>query len=115
MQFKKYLTAIFSFVVFFGPMIAYVAGERSSPIENREAAQFNELSLNWDSLPTLGKFIGDRIPLRSHAIKLTVGLTKQYSMKTQLSEGVHHLELFMEKTDFFSFMMTLIWLIKVLR
>ena len=67
---KRYLISIFSSIVLFGPWIAYVAGERGAPNENRQATNFNELSLSWNGFSTLSNFIRDRIPLRPHLIRI---------------------------------------------
>lgn len=72
-QFKVRLSrptiAFLSFLLFFGPILAYAGGRRGAPVENRPATDFSELSVSWDGFSTLSKFIGDRIPLRSRAIK----------------------------------------------
>jgi hypothetical protein len=62
-------TASIAFLLFFGPILAYASGRRGAPVENRPATDFSELSVSWDGFSTLSKFIGDRIPLRSRAIK----------------------------------------------
>jgi hypothetical protein len=62
-------TAALAFLLFFGPILAYASGQRGAPVENRPATDFSELSVSWDGFSTLSKFIGDRIPLRSRAIK----------------------------------------------
>jgi len=62
-------TACLAFLLFFGPILAYASGRRGAPVENRPATDFGELSVSWDGFSTLNRFIGDRIPLRSRAIK----------------------------------------------
>jgi len=52
------------------PAIAFVAGQRGKPIENREPAEFTGLDDGWDSLSSFGHFIGDRLPLRQRAVRL---------------------------------------------
>lgn len=69
MKNSRLATASLAFLLFFGPILAYASGRRGAPVENRPATDFNELSVSWDGFSTLSKFIGDRIPLRSRAIK----------------------------------------------
>jgi hypothetical protein len=65
----RFATAGLAFLLFFGPILAYASGRRGAPVENRPATDFSELSVSWDGFSTLNRFIGDRIPLRSRAIK----------------------------------------------
>jgi hypothetical protein len=65
----RFATAGLAFLLFFGPILAYASGRRGAPVENRPATDFSELSVSWDGFSTLSNFIGDRIPLRSRAIK----------------------------------------------
>ena len=69
MKIGRLATACLAFLLFFGPILAYASGRRGAPVENRPATDFSELSVSWDGFSTLSKFIGDRIPLRSRAIK----------------------------------------------
>ena len=69
MKIGRLATASIAFLLFFGPILAYASGRRGAPVENRPATDFSELSVSWDGFSTLSKFIGDRIPLRSRAIK----------------------------------------------
>ncbi len=69
MKISRLATASLAFLLFFGPILAYASGRRGAPVENRPATDFSELSVSWDGFSTLSKFIGDRIPLRSRAIK----------------------------------------------
>ena len=69
MKIGRLATAGLAFLLFFGPVLAYASGRRGAPVENRPATDFSELSVSWDGFSTLSKFIGDRIPLRSRAIK----------------------------------------------
>lgn len=70
MKISRLATAGLAFLLFFGPILAYASGRRGAPVENRPATDFSELSVSWDGFSTLSKFIADRIPLRSRAIKL---------------------------------------------
>ena len=69
MKIGRLATACLAFLLFFGPILAYASGRRGAPVENRPATDFSELSVSWDGFSTLNRFIGDRIPLRSRAIK----------------------------------------------
>ena len=69
MKIGRFATAGLAFLLFFGPILAYASGRRGAPVENRPATDFSELSVSWDGFSTLSQFIGDRIPLRSRAIK----------------------------------------------
>ena len=69
MKIGRLATAGLAFLLFFGPVLAYASGRRGAPVENRPATDFSELSVSWDSFSTLSKFIADRIPFRSRAIK----------------------------------------------
>ena len=69
MKIGRLATAGLAFLLFFGPVLAYASGRRGAPVENRLPTDFSELSVSWDGFSTLSKFIGDRIPLRSRAIK----------------------------------------------
>lgn len=69
MKIGRLATAGLAFLLFFGPILAYASGRRGAPVENRPATDFSELSVSWDGFSTLSKFIGDRIPLRSRAIR----------------------------------------------
>ena len=69
MKISRLATACLAGLLFFGPILAYASGRRGAPVENRPATDFSELSVSWDGFSTLSKFIGDRIPLRSRAIK----------------------------------------------
>jgi hypothetical protein len=70
MKFGRLTTSLIAFLLFFGPILAYVSGRRGEPVENRTPTNFSELSVSWEGFSTLGKFIGDRIPLRPRAIQV---------------------------------------------
>jgi hypothetical protein len=69
-KFGRLTTSLIAFLLFFGPILAYVSGRRGEPVENRTPTNFSELSVSWEGFSTLGKFIGDRIPLRPRAIQV---------------------------------------------
>ena len=69
MKIGRSATACIAFLLFFGPILAYAGGHRGAPVENRPPTDFSELTVSWDGFSILSKFISDRIPLRSRAIK----------------------------------------------
>ncbi len=69
MKLAKLTIAGLAFLLIFAPILAYLSGRRGEPVENRPPTDFSELSISWNGFSTLTNFIGDRIPLRSRAIK----------------------------------------------
>jgi alginate O-acetyltransferase complex protein AlgJ len=59
---------IAAFLLFFGPGLAYVVGDRAEAVENRTLAQFPSLELGWGFLPAFGGWAIDHLPLRSEAV-----------------------------------------------
>lgn len=59
---------IAALLLFFGPGVAYVLGDRAEAVENRELADFPSLELGWDFLPAFSAWAIDHLPLRSEAV-----------------------------------------------
>lgn len=54
---------------FFGPALAFVAGERPARIENRRLPEFPALSRGWDFIPDAEEWATAHLPLRRHAVR----------------------------------------------
>lgn len=52
------------------PAIAFIAGERGRPAQNRPLADLPTFTEGWNSLDQLARYLDDRMPLRSQAIQL---------------------------------------------
>lgn len=63
----RWVSALLAGALLFVPGAAYVAGAREEPIENR--VQADPPSLGWRTFDDLGRFVGDRLPLRHRAVR----------------------------------------------
>lgn len=61
--------AVFALVFFFAPTLAWVAGVRARPFENRAMASRPALSQGWDAFDGATDFFVDRLPLREQAVR----------------------------------------------
>ncbi len=52
----------------FAPAIAFLAGARGRPIENRASAPFPGVDAGWGAFTALGRYLSDRLPLRTDAV-----------------------------------------------
>jgi alginate O-acetyltransferase complex protein AlgJ len=59
---------IAALLLFFGPGMAFVLGDRAEAVENRELAAFPSIELGWGFLPAVGGWAIDHLPLRSEAV-----------------------------------------------
>lgn len=55
--------------ILFAPAIAFVAGSRGAPIENRASVPFQGVEPGWRAFTEFGRYIADRLPLRADAIR----------------------------------------------
>ncbi len=62
---------------FFTPAIAWVAGERAEPIENRPLSGFPSFGRGFDIFDPLTRWTTDHLPLRSTAIRANTRLTER--------------------------------------
>lgn len=51
------------------PALAFVAGERGQPSQNRPLAQFPSFTEGWETFDQMARYLDDRIPMRSRAIQ----------------------------------------------
>ena len=56
-------------MLLFAPGVAWVAGARGRPADNTAPVAFSGFDPGWSSLSAFGKYLGDRLPLRSPAIR----------------------------------------------
>ena len=61
---------------FFAPALAWLAGERAKPIENRALVDFPSLGRGWDIFPALTQWTTDYLPLRSNAVRFNTRLSE---------------------------------------
>ncbi|GAA0982534.1 hypothetical protein GCM10009555_052610 [Acrocarpospora macrocephala] len=54
---------------FFGPALAFAAGDRAAEIENRRLPQPPALSRGWDVIPDTEAWATAHLPLRQHAVR----------------------------------------------
>ena len=53
----------------FAPAVAFVAGSRGAPIENRASVPFQGVEPGWRAFTEFGRYMADRLPLRADAIR----------------------------------------------
>lgn len=58
-----------SMTILFAPIVAYVVGARGTPIENRTSVAFRGVEPGWEVFKEFGRYVADRLPLRSAAIR----------------------------------------------
>lgn len=58
-----------SLLILFAPLTALVLGQRGRPLENRPLAPFPAWDSGWSGFGQAARFFGDRIPLRTQAIR----------------------------------------------
>ena len=67
---SKYLIASISVALHFLPFVAIGTNGSATSVENRTIASMPSWSDGWEFFKNLGPFIGDRLPLRSKAIRI---------------------------------------------
>jgi alginate O-acetyltransferase complex protein AlgJ len=60
---------LFAVMFLFAPGAAFVVGKRGAPIENRASTPFTGVDDGWKSFESFGRFVADRTPLRSRAVR----------------------------------------------
>src|SRR5690349_3848375 len=63
-------------VFFFGPAVAFLAGDRPTTIDNRPLTSLPSLSEGWKGVPQFQAWANDHLPLRSQAVKLATGISQ---------------------------------------
>ncbi|MEU4829059.1 hypothetical protein [Streptosporangium sp. NPDC023615] len=66
---RRWPVTLAAVLFFFGPALAFVAGERAEEIENRRLPSFPALSRGWDAVPEAQAWATAHLPLRQHAIR----------------------------------------------
>jgi hypothetical protein len=62
---------------FFGPLVAYLAGERPQEIENRALVDFPSVSDGWSFFPDVTSWSIDHLPLRGQAVRAHAEVTER--------------------------------------
>ncbi len=65
----RILTAALACLLIFAPAVSFFFGERGRPMENRAPADFTGVDDGWQSVAAFGRFISDRLPLKSQAVR----------------------------------------------
>jgi hypothetical protein len=76
-RFHRPWTVIIGLVFLLAPTLAYVAGDRARPIENRPLAPAPSLSDGWDFFPDAAAWFTDHLPLRRQAISTNRSITRR--------------------------------------
>ncbi|WP_067127837.1 alginate O-acetyltransferase AlgX-related protein [Microtetraspora malaysiensis] len=63
-------------LLFFGPMVAFAAGERAIELENRRLPDFPDLAEGWAFIPKLESWAIAHLPLRQHAVSGNAALSQ---------------------------------------
>jgi alginate O-acetyltransferase complex protein AlgJ len=63
------ITALLAGAIFFLPAGARISGRHGHPIENRAARPAPTVTAGWGYLSDLGRYLADRLPLRSGAVQ----------------------------------------------
>ncbi|GII78940.1 hypothetical protein Sru01_39220 [Sphaerisporangium rufum] len=66
---RRSVTALAALLFFFGPALAYAAGERAEQIENRRLPGFPPLSQGLAALPRVNDWATAHLPLRRYAVR----------------------------------------------
>jgi hypothetical protein len=62
---------------FFGPALAFAAGDRATEIENRKLPEFPALSRGWDLIPEAETWAVAHLPLRQYAVRGNASLSQR--------------------------------------
>ncbi|GAA3124050.1 alginate O-acetyltransferase AlgX-related protein [Streptosporangium carneum] len=73
---RRLPTLLVAGVFFFGPALAFAAGERAAAIENRKLPDFPALSEGWDFIPKAEAWAVAHLPLRQYAVRGNVALSE---------------------------------------
>lgn len=71
------LLAVLGVAFFFAPALAFVAGERAEPIENRPLAKLPSLSRGFGAFDDLTQWGVDHLPLRDTAVRVHTRVTRE--------------------------------------
>lgn len=63
-------------VFFFGPALAFLAGDRPTAIDNRPLTPLPSLSQGWGAVPQFQAWANDHLPLRSQAVAVATGISQ---------------------------------------
>lgn len=66
---NKLVIAVVCVAILFAPAVAFVAGARGAPIENRASVPFRGIDPGWQAFGEFGLYMADRLPLRTTAIR----------------------------------------------
>jgi hypothetical protein len=76
-RFHRPWTVVIGVIFLLAPALAYVAGDRARPIENRPLAPRPSLSDGWDFFPNAATWFTDHLPLRRQAISANRRLSRR--------------------------------------
>lgn len=74
---RRPLVLLLALGFFFGPAVAYVAGQRPQEIENRRLRSLPTLSQGWDFFPSFAAWATDHLPLRKQAVQSDSALSER--------------------------------------
>ena len=66
---RRWVALLIAFLFFFGPLGAFVLGQRPVAFENRALAEFPSVSDGWDFFPNFTTWAVDHLPLRDKAVR----------------------------------------------
>ncbi|TXN28228.1 alginate O-acetyltransferase AlgX-related protein [Lacisediminihabitans profunda] len=64
-------------VLFFGPAVGFVLGDRATPIDNRPLSSFPSVDDGWKFLPKFQAWANDYLPLRALAVKADTKISER--------------------------------------
>jgi len=73
-----FISGVLAALILVLPAVAFIAGERGRPSQNRPLAEIPNLTEGWGTFDQMARYLDDRIPLRSRATQLDSWIDRNF-------------------------------------